>query len=146
MNGILRYEWGFRGAIITDMTENEDNMDSAANLRCGGNINLGGDSNPVVSLSTSSTGRVQRRMRQAIKEYAYAYSHALYKNFTYNESAEPGEAIVVTETKLAWQWWKPTLVAADIILYGAIAIGAFFVVRALVLVFIPERTDKEDED
>lgn len=130
MTGILRYEWGFRGAIITDMTENEENMDSAANLRCGGNINLGGDSNPVVNLSASSTGRVQRRMRQAIKEYAYAYSHALYKNMTYNESAEPGEAVIVTESKLAWQWWKPSLIAADAIIIGGLVIGAYLIIQS----------------
>ena len=146
MTGILRNEWGFKGAIITDMTENEDNMDSAANLRCGGNINLGGDSNPVVKLSASSTGRVQRRMRQAIKEYAYAYSHALWKNMNYNESAEPGEAIVVTETKQAWQWWKPTLVAADAILYGAIAIFGFLVIRNLVVVIFNVKKDKKVEE
>ena len=129
MNGVLRYEWGFRGSIITDMTENEDNMDSAANLRAGGNINLGGDSNPVVRLSTSSTGRVQQRMRQAIKEYAYGYSHALYKNFTYNESADPADVIIVTETKLAWQWWKPALVAADFVVYSTIGVLGFVVVN-----------------
>ena len=129
MTGILRYEWGFRGSIITDMTENEDNMDSAANLRCGGNINLGGDSNPVVTLSTSSTGRAQRRMRQAIKEYAYGYCHALYKNMTYNEAAEPGEAVVVTESKQAWQWWKPAIIALDAFVYGGLAIAGFVVIK-----------------
>ena len=143
MTGILRYEWGFRGAVITDMTENEDNMDSAANLRAGGNINLGGDSNPVVNLSASSTGRVQRRMRQAIKEYAYAYTHALYKNFSFNESAEPGEAVVVTESKQAWQWWQPSLVALDALVYGGIAIVCYILVK--VWFFPKERKVKEEE-
>ena len=125
------------------MTENEDNMDSAANLRAGGNINLGGDSNPVVNLSASSTGRVQRRMRQAIKEYAYAYTHALYKNFSFNESAEPGEAVVVTESKQAWQWWQPSLVALDALVYGGIAIVCYILVK--VWFFPKERKVKEEE-
>ena len=146
MTGVLRYEWGFRGAIITDMTENEDNMDSAANLRCGGNLNLGGDSNPVVSLSTSSTGRVQRRMREAIKEYAYAMSHALWKNQNYNESADPSEAIVVTETKQAWQWWKPTLIAVDALVYGGIAIGLFAFAKTLLLDPLFDKLSKKNEE
>lgn len=132
MTGILRYEWGFKGAIITDMTENEDNMDSAANLRCGGNINLGGDSNPVVKLSSSSTGRVQQRMRQAIKEYAYAYTHALWKNATYNESADPADAVIVTESKQAWQWWQPALVSVDAVAYSGLALGAVAIIEALI--------------
>ena len=132
LTGVLRYEWGFRGAVITDMTENEDNMDSSANLRCGGNINLGGDSNPVKPLGTASStpGRTQQRMRQAIKEYAYAYTHALYKNFTFNADAEPGEAVVVTESKQAWQWWKPAIVALDAVIYGGILIGGFLIVKS----------------
>ncbi|MBQ6730607.1 MAG: glycoside hydrolase family 3 C-terminal domain-containing protein [Bacilli bacterium] len=144
MTGILRNEWGFKGAIITDMTENEENMDSAANLRTGGNINLGGDDSPVVALSASSTARVQHRMRQAIKEYVYAYCHALYKNLTYNASADPSEAVVVAETKQSWQWWKPAIVAADAIVYGAIAIGVFLIAKPF-LPFGKAKDEKEAE-
>ena len=144
MTGILRYEWGFKGCIITDMTENEDNMDSAANLRAGGNLNLGGDSDPVVTLSTSSTGRVQRRMRQAIKEYVYAYIHASWKNVTYNQSADPSEAVVVTEPKESWQWWRPTLISVDILIYGALAIGFFAIIRKLILNNSGKQVKKEE--
>ncbi len=144
MTGVLRYEWGFKGCIITDMTENEDNMDSAANLRAGGNLNLGGDSNPVVTLSTSSTGRVQRRMRQAIKEYIYAYIHASWKNVTYNQSADPSEAVVATEPKQSWQWWRPTLISVDILIYGAIAIGFFVIIRQLIVSHKEKQVNKEE--
>lgn len=144
MTGVLRYEWGFKGCIITDMTENEDNMDSAANLRAGGNLNLGGDSDPVVTLSTSSTGRVQRRMRQAIKEYIYAYIHASWKNVTYNQSADPSEAVVATEPKQSWQWWRPTLISVDILIYGAIAIGFFVIIRQLIEPHKEKQVNKEE--
>ena len=144
MTGVLRYEWGFKGCIITDMTENEDNMDSAANLRAGGNLNLGGDSDPVVTLSTSSTGRVQRRMRQAIKEYIYAYIHASWKNVTYNQSADPSEAVVATEPKQSWQWWRPTLISVDILIYGAIAIGFFVIIRQLIVPHKEKQVNKEE--
>ena len=128
LQGVLRYEWGFKGAVITDMTENEEHMDSAANLRAGGNLNLGGDGKPIVTLSTSSTPRVQHRMRQAIKEYVYAFSHALWKHETYNESADPADAVIVTEPKQAWQWWKPAIVAVDALVYSGLALLAFVVV------------------
>ena len=127
MNGVLRYEWGFRGAIITDMTENEENMDSSANLRCGGNINLGGDSSPVKPIGTkdNTPARTQQRMRQAIKEYLYAYCHALYKNHTYNASADnPEDLVIVYEPKQAWQWWKPALIAVDAFAYSGLGVGA----------------------
>jgi len=124
--GILRYEWGFKGAIITDMTENEENMDSSANLRCGGNLNLGGDANPVKSIGTkdNTPGRTQQRMRQAIKEYLYAFCHGLYKNHTHNASADnPEDLVVVYEPKLAWQWWKPALITLDAFVYSGLGVG-----------------------
>ena len=126
MTGILRYEWGFKGAIITDMTENEENMDSSANLRCGGNLNLGGDAIPVKSIGTkdNTPGRTQQRMRQAIKEYLYAFCHGLYKNHTHNASADnPEDLVVVYEPKLAWQWWKPALITLDAFVYSGLGVG-----------------------
>ena len=137
MTGVLREEWGFRGQIITDMTENDDHMNIGANLRAGGNINLGGgyctgfnfggnDASP-----SNTPVRLQMRMREAMHEIAYSYSHALWKNANYNESADPEDAVVVVETKLPWTWWKPTLVSVDILAYAGLAIGGLYAVKGL---------------
>ena len=116
MQGILRNEWGFKGQIITDMTENETNMDGSFNLRCGGNINLGGQNEHTgADLGVNSTARVQNRMRDAMHEIAYSYTHALYKNWSYNNSPSTSAAdrITVIAPKQVWIWWKPALVAID---------------------------------
>ncbi|MCQ2797137.1 MAG: glycoside hydrolase family 3 C-terminal domain-containing protein [Bacilli bacterium] len=129
IQGVLRSEWGFKGQIITDMTENETNMDGGANLRAGGNINLGGYSTAGKPLNQTAAPRLLWRAREAIKQIAYSYSHALYKNMTYNESADPADAVIVYETKQAWQWWRPGLVAIDSAVTGALLIGAWFAVK-----------------
>ena len=133
VRGILRDEWGFKGQIITDMTENKTNMDIGFGLRAGGNINLGGGNTAAASLSTSSPARLQNRMREAIHQIAYSYSHALYKNLTYNESADPADAVIVFESKQSWQWWKPTLVAVDIVVYGGLTILAFLLIKGVIV-------------
>ena len=129
------------------MIENPDNMDKAAGLRAGGNINLGNDNNPVVSLSTSSTGRVQRRMRQAIKEIAFSYCHALYKNHEYNEATDdPAEAIIVTEPKRAYQWWRPALVSIDAVVYAGLAFAAFVILDKTYFHISGKKEPKQKEE
>ncbi|MCQ2776491.1 MAG: glycoside hydrolase family 3 C-terminal domain-containing protein [Bacilli bacterium] len=129
IQGILRYEWGFNGCIITDMTENETNMDGGAGLRAGGNINLGGYSTKGKALNQSAAPRLQWRAREAIKQFVYAYIHAAWKNETYNASADPSDAIIVYETKLPYIWWKPAIAALDGVVYSAILVGAYFVLK-----------------
>lgn len=72
-------------------------------------------------------------MREAIHQIAYSYSHALYKNLTYNESADPADAVIVFESKQSWQWWKPTLVAVDIVVYGGLTILAFLLIKGVIV-------------
>ena len=130
IQGVLRGEWGFRGQIITDMTENKTNMDVTFHFRNGGNVALGGGWGSGVSMTldqSSSPARVQWRLRECMHEIAYSYSHALYKNAVYNESADPQDAIIVTEPKRSYQWWEPALVTVDAFAYGGLLIGLFAV-------------------
>lgn len=138
IQGILRSEWGFKGAIITDMTENETNMDGGANLRAGGNINLGGYSTAGRALNQSASPRLLWRAREAIKQLVYSNIHALWKNHTYNESADPADAVIVYESKLAWQWWKPALASIDCVVGGVLLIGAWVIVKTC---FIGKKED-----
>ena len=87
IQGILRGEWGFKGQIITDMTENKTHMDVTFHFRNGGNIVLGGGwgSNTSMTLhQSSSPARVQWRLRECMHEIAYSYVHDLYKKTVNN--------------------------------------------------------------
>ena len=126
IQGVLRKEWGFRGQIITDMTENKTNMDIGFSFRYGGNLNLGGGSTVANSIGTASNTpvRVQLRLREAMHEIAYAYTHSMYRNATYNASADPSDAIVSIPPKYSYLWWQPAIISIDFFVYGGLLIAA----------------------
>ena len=125
IQGVLRKEWGFRGQIITDMTENKTNMDIGFSFRHGGNLNLGGGSTVANSIGTATNTpvRVQYRLREAMHEIAYAYCHAMWRNATYNEAADPSEMIVSVPPKEPYLWWKPAVITLDVAVYGGLVVA-----------------------
>ena len=144
IQGVLRREWGFRGQIITDMTENKTNMDIGFSFRFGGNLNLGGGNTVASAIGTAATTpvRVQYRLREAMHEIAYAYCHAMWRNATYNASADPSEAIVSIPPKDSYLWWQPALVSIDAFAFGGLIIGA----AAAVITIKATLTYKKEED
>ena len=127
IQGILRREWGFKGQIITDMTENGQNMDIGFSFRCGGNINLISQSHTeAAAIGTAKTTpvRVQWRMREAMHQIAYSFCNAMYRNANYNASADPADLIVSIPPKDAYLWWQPALVSIDAFAFSGLAIGA----------------------
>ena len=144
IQGVLRKEWGFRGQIITDMTENKTNMDIGFSFRHGGNLNLGGGNTVAAAIGTAATTpiRVQYRLREAMHEIAYAYCHAMWRNATYNASADPSEAIVSIPPKDSYLWWQPALVSIDAFAFGGLIIGA----AAAVITIKATLTYKKEED
>ena len=126
IQGILRKEWGFRGQIITDMTENKTNMDIGFSFRHGGNLNLGGGNTVANAIGTASNTpvRVQYRLREAMHEIAYAYCHAMWRNATYNAASDSSETIISIPPKDTYLWWQPAIVSLDAFVYGGLLIGA----------------------
>ena len=125
IQGILRKEWGFRGQIITDMTENKTNMDIGFSFRHGGNLNLGGGNTVANAIGTASNTpvRVQYRLREAMHEIAYAYCHAMWRNHNYNAAADPSDMIVSVPPKEPYLWWKPAVISLDVMVYGGLVVG-----------------------
>ncbi len=139
VQGVLRNEWGFNGQIITDMTENVVNMDIGFSFRFGGNINLilSSDTTVANKIGTEATTpvRVQHRMRDAIHQIAYSYSHSLWKNATYNASADPQDVVVSLPSLGAYEWWRPAIVSLDAFAYGGLIIGALACTLTLIKYF-----------
>ena len=128
IQGVLRREWGFRGQIITDMTENTTNMDIGFSFRYGGNLNLILFSNTTVANAIGNVNntpvRVQLRLRDAMHEIAYSYCNAMYRNATYNATADPADKIIYVPPKDSYLWWKPAIISLDAFAYSGLGVGA----------------------
>ena len=148
IQGVLRKEWGFRGQIITDMTENKTNMDIGFSFRYGGNLNLGGGNTVANSIGTASNTpvRVQYRLREAMHEIAYAYCHSMWRNETYNASADPSDVIVSIPPKDSYLWWQPAVVSLDTIVYGGLAIAVAAVALTIVKIIKSDGKEKTENE
>ena len=63
--------------------------------------------------STSSSARLQWRLRDSVKEVIYGYINPLLINEEYNKNPDDGEYIQVTQSKKSWVWWVPVLYTFD---------------------------------
>ncbi|MCR5693296.1 MAG: glycoside hydrolase family 3 C-terminal domain-containing protein [Bacilli bacterium] len=133
IQGVLRHEWGFHGQIITDMTENKTNMDIGFSFRHGGNLNLGGGNTVAAAIGNESNTpiRVQLRLREAIHEIAYSYTHSLWRNVMYNATADPADAVISMQPKQAYLWWQPAIIAFDSFAFGGLLIGGLAAVLTI---------------
>ena len=127
VQGILRNEWGFKGMLITDYTENRDLQDANQQFRAGGNYILG-SSNFKDPGQDKASIRLQWRVRENAKQVIYGSIRPLYTNYVYN-SDDSHKAIISSLGKAPWVWWKPLLNSAE----GAVIV-AFALITVIALV------------
>ena len=118
IQGLLRNEWGYKGAIITDFGENTDYEDMAQNVRAGGCY---GDFDTYqqsifgkLPTYKESTPRFLMRLRNMCKECIYTFIHPLFvKENHQNVNDNIGYVILLNHPN---EWWKPALITLDVLL------------------------------
>ena len=109
-------------------------------------LNLGGGSTVANSIGNASNTpvRVQYRLREAMHEIAYAYCHSMWRNETYNASADPSEMIVSIPPKDSYLWWQPAIASIDALVYGGLIVAVAAV--ALTIFKIVKSDGKEETE
>lgn len=82
LTGILRDEWNFPGAVITDYCDHHEYMNGDQMLRAGGDLWMDGIVSGQMQYETSSNSYKQA-LRQATKHVLYMYANALAENVNY---------------------------------------------------------------
>ena len=120
---VVRGEWGFKGAFLTDYADNHDFMNGDQMIRAGGDLWMDGwDGKGSFARSTSSNG-YNYALRRATKNVLYMWLNALATNFDYNAKIESGEitddvVIHMTPPELNFRWYIPVIIVVDLALIG----------------------------
>ena len=129
MQGVIRDELGFNGAIITDYVDSwsVNFMAIEDAVRAGGDLNLGGKNN---SLNTNfdDSNRIEAQAKEACHHVLYMFLSPLHANSEYN-AQDDVEQIVVGTVVEPWVWWKLALIDFDIIMGVGCAYWLYFIFR-----------------
>jgi len=125
LQGVLRNEWDFKGAITTDYIGNNLYMESL--LRCGGNFGMGVRLNVSgISYSESSTSaRLQQRMRESVHQILYMWLRADYRERQYLANPDSNDTYISSSSISSWDFITPTVLGINISVSLLLVMWAF---------------------
>lgn len=129
IQGIIRGEMGFNGAIITDYVDgwSQNFMAIEDAVRAGGDLNLGGR-NKSLDSNFDDSNRIEAQAKEACHHVLYMFLSPLHTNSEYN-AQDDVEQIVVGAVVTPWVWWKLALIDFDIIVGVGCAYWLYFIFR-----------------
>ncbi len=118
---VLRNEWGFKGAVITDYGVGNP----AYLIRSGNDLKLN-PNNGTTGLSASNKVDVYCGV-QAIHNILYSYCNTYYATKNY----DPSTTIVFTERVQPFRWWIPALIAVNVLAVGGLVFWSAMITRSI---------------
>lgn len=136
LTGVLRKEWGFKGAITTDYIGTQSWCDSI--LRCGGDLGMGVSLGSLsgVEYSTNSSNRVQNMLKDVAHHVLYMWLHADWYEKQYQLNPDSDDTYISSTAIQSWVWWKPVLSSLSLGLY---TISGLIVELAIVDIILKDK-------
>ncbi|MCD8340977.1 MAG: glycoside hydrolase family 3 C-terminal domain-containing protein [Clostridiales bacterium] len=125
LTSVLRDEWNFQGAVLTDYADHQVYMNGDQALRAGGDLWMDGWLSDGTFMYETSSNSYQQALRRAAKDVTYMYLEAAYTAQEYAE--ENPDSIYVTEAHESINIWKTALIAFDVV--AVLAIAACVILR-----------------
>lgn len=140
ITGVLRNEWGFKGAVTTDYIHENTYCDAI--IRSGGNLGMGCRLS-FGGYDSSASPRLQRRMRESVKQVLYVWLHADYNARQYALNPDASDTVTASSSILTWSWWQPLVYTLDV----CVAVGcALWATLIAVSVFMPDKKKEAEAD
>lgn len=127
---LVRTEWGFKGAIITDYADFFEFMNGDMMIRAGGDLWMDHwDDSGKFSFNTNSTA-FKASLRRASKNIIFMWANALATQADYNQKVANGEisdgvVINTAARELNFRWYIPVLIGVDVIALGGCGLLIF---------------------
>ena len=140
LRGVLRKEWGFKGAITTDYIGTNAWIDTL--LRCGGDLGMGVGLGTIegVKYDSSSSPRVQHALRDAAHHVLYMWLHADYYERQYKANPDADGTFISSTSINSWCWWKPLVTVINVTAISLLTMWGVFVIIGFVA---PEKISKQ---
>lgn len=156
LTGVVRTEWKFDGAIITDYADHLEYMNIEQAIRAGGDLWMDGFAFNAVGAGyfrsnfDTTSNAYNNALRTSAKHILYAWMNALATNMDYNEKVASGgindDIVTPTVPKLNFRWYIPVLVVADVVLVAGCGVWIFFAVRKMIKKSIKATSEEIVED
>ena len=128
LTSVLREEWGFTGAVITDYADHHAYMNGDQALRAGGSLWMAGFGGGSLAYDTDSNSYYQR-LREAAHEVLYMYLHVRVVNRDYSE-ATGDDSVLRPVFRAAFANWRYLAAAIDVVTIVLFLLALFNLLRA----------------
>lgn len=140
IDGVLRDEFGFKGAVVTDYDAGTDrNMNLRAGIRAGLNIQLNPQYGQAGTYGTIDKNNVldMNLARESAKSIIYMQTNTYwYAKTNTDKGGYVTEIQGPRVTVMAFRWWIPVVVAINVVVFG-------LCIWRMLAVFLPKRNKKE---
>ena len=119
---ILRNEWGFVGSVITDYNVYTDDGRTTANLiRSGNDMRFLNSASNLAELDQNNVVDMALGVK-SVKNTVYTFCNTYYRTKSYDPTFTTTSFTVIP----AFNWWIPSLVALNVLIFAAVGIMIFF--------------------
>lgn len=132
LTDLLRTEWGFKGAVLTDYSDHKQYMNGDQMLLAGGDLWMddweNGGSFTYLNSSYDTNGAFVTQLRNAAKHVLYCVLNVQYVSANYDET-DTGTA--VTGSTGSYNWITPIVIIVDVVAVAGCGVWAGLTIRRL---------------